>query len=54
MDTTTFHHIEYNDTKVAKNDLKVIVIFPAKNEEGTIENTVSTASRSSFDRDNSC
>ena len=33
MDTTTFHHIEYNDTKVAKNDLKVIVIFPAKNEE---------------------
>lgn len=45
---TTFHHIENNDINVAKNDLKVIVIFPAKNEEGTIENTVSTASRSSF------
>ncbi|MFZ0554868.1 MAG: hypothetical protein WBL67_15865 [Nitrososphaeraceae archaeon] len=51
---TTFHHIENNDINVAKNDLKVIVIFPAKNEEGTIENTVSTASRSSFNRDNSC
>ena len=46
---TTFHYIENNDINVAKNDLKVIVIFPAK-----IENTVSTASRSSFDRDNSC
>ena len=45
---TTLHHIENNDINVAKNDLKVIVIFPAKNEEGTIENTVSTASRSSF------
>ena len=45
---TTFHHIENNDINVAKKDLKVIVIFPAKNEEGTIENTVSIASRSSF------
>ena len=37
---TTFHYIENNDINVAKNYLKVIVIFPAKNEEGTIENTV--------------
>lgn len=45
---TTFHQIENNDINDAKDDLKVIVIFPAKNEEGTIENTVSIASRSSF------
>lgn len=51
---TTFHQIENNDINDAKDDLKVIVIFPAKNEEGTIENTVSIASRSSFNRDNSC
>ena len=40
---TTFHHIENNGINVAKNDLKVIVIFPAKNEEGTIDNTVSSS-----------
>jgi glycosyltransferase involved in cell wall biosynthesis len=45
---TTFHHVENNDIKVGKNDLKVTVIFPAKNEEGTIENAISMASRSSF------
>ena len=45
---TTFHQIENNDINDAKYDLKVIVIFPAKNEEGTIENTVSIAARSSF------
>ena len=33
---TTFHHIEKNDINVVKHDPKVIVIFPAKNEEGTI------------------
>lgn len=41
---TTFHDVE----DLAKNDLKVTVIFPAKNEEGTIKNTVSTATRSNF------
>jgi glycosyltransferase involved in cell wall biosynthesis len=32
----------------SKNDLKVTVIFPAKNEESTIENTISIALRSSY------
>ena len=41
------HQTENNDINKEKNDLKVTVIFPAKNEEGTIENTVSMASRSS-------
>jgi len=45
---TTFHQIENNDINDTKDELKVIVIFPAKNEEGTIENTVSIAARSSF------
>ncbi|MGH9984820.1 MAG: glycosyltransferase [Nitrososphaeraceae archaeon] len=44
----TSHSIEGNAIDKAKSDLKVTVIFPAKNEEGTIENTVSMASRSSF------
>jgi hypothetical protein len=41
---TAFYHVKSNDTNVAKDELKVTVIFPAKNEEGTIENTVLMAS----------
>ena len=32
-----------NENYSQNSDLKVIVIFPAKNEEGTIENAISTA-----------
>jgi glycosyltransferase involved in cell wall biosynthesis len=48
MDTTNFYHDENKDINFTKNNLKVMVIFPAKNEEGTIENTVSMASRSNY------
>lgn len=38
-----------NNKNYSQNsDLKVIVIFPAKNEEGTIENAISTAKQSYY------
>ena len=48
MDTTNFSYDENNDINLTKNNLKVTVIFPAKNEEGTIESTVLMASRSNY------
>jgi glycosyltransferase involved in cell wall biosynthesis len=48
MDATNFYHDENNDINFTKNNLKVTVIFPAKNEEGTIESTVLMASRSNY------
>jgi glycosyltransferase involved in cell wall biosynthesis len=45
---TKSHRFENNDINVATDELKVTVIFPAKNEEGTIENTIVMATKSKF------